>query len=213
MTSTVSYPLLPGNRWSYRDDAYEHYRWRGRIYTDTVRSLLRLDSDLTLVVLDREETGLSPMQWTVTHPLYWLILRDELYRTDLAERAQEWIDYFMSAPAVPTAAPNYAFVREQELEGRPAPLLRLPVSEGDQVPVEAIGANRTFERVSPSEAGAAGESDECFRAFHPGNFNGWMWFCNGVGITRQETFKGGSWDQWGITTLESEMIVMVLPGK
>ena len=188
-----SYPLLPGNSWTYRQDVYEHSRWQGAIYTETVQSLESLTPDLSLVILERQENSLGPAVWSRTYSTYILIWRDEIYPEDNPDRIREWIEYFSSNPNVATAAPNFQFAENHELtgEGRPAPALRLPLRVGSEIPVANTGDNWKVEKPQSMDT-KAGTFSKCFKASHSGNYAGWKWFCDGAGPVRKERLKAGS---------------------
>ena len=198
-----SYPLLPGNRWTYRQDLYEHSRWQGAIYTDTVKTLESINPLLHLVTLERTEQAIGPSNWSRNYPTYVLIWRDELYRSDSPSRIREWIDYFTSGPNMPTAAPNFQFAENHELndDGRPAPDLRLPLRPGEDLPVADTGSNWLVEPAETMET-KAGRIEGCSKASHSGNYAGWQWFCEGTGLVRMERLKGGSTNIISIIALE-----------
>lgn len=199
-----AYTLLPGNRWTYREDIYEHSRWKGVTYTDTVGSMLSLGPELTLITSSRELRTSGTEAKSHTYPTYHLIWRDELYASDDPSRVVVWIDYFRSVPDVPTAAPQYEYMLEQEngRDGRPAPGLRLPIRVRDKIPIAGLGANWNFQAPEAMNT-EAGAFETCFEAHHGGNESGWMWFCDGVGLVREESVKGGTMNVISIAALES----------
>lgn len=217
--------MLPGNSWVYRVDEYEHSLWRGYVFTETVESGTLLASDVYLATLAYEQRSLTgtsqPQSWWDDRALrekriagdrgYAFLWRGELYRTQSSATVAEWLDYFLSPGPIPTIAPMYDYLHHQP--DRPAPYLTLPVGDGFIAPVVVIGANWDVEGHLARVETAAGSFKDCVRAFHPGNYNGWRWFCHGVGDVRFEYVKGGSTNIWSIEELVGVRIEAEVRGE
>ena len=199
------YPLVPGNSWTYQEDAYEHLLWSGTIVTESVEVASVLSPN-TYVAEVKTITSAHPQSrggdhvhdtwlWFVspdtvyTERAYVMVHKNELFRARSLSELYQWLDYLDTHNPIPTMASVYEFLSTQG--DRPVPLLRFPIAMGFLAPMPDVGGDWTIERRVPVHT-PAGIFDGCAEAYHPGNASEWFWFCEGMGVAWKEFEKGGS---------------------
>ena len=211
LTALGAYPLLPGNRWTYRHDLYDDYRWCGETVTRTVQSAELFRPELLLV---RERVDHRAADCTTDAVLdhfldsreshadteYDLLWRDELYRSADPAQVVGWLRHFNQAPPIPTMVPcEY----DQDLDaGCFVPTLRLPVAVGQRIPAPEVGGYWDWRLALPLRT-PAGLFEGCFEASSGGLDDRWRLVCPGIGLVREEWVHTSMGGPWSITQLLS----------